>query len=396
MQQTVSTIAVIPARGGSKGLPGKNVRPLGGKPLIAHTIEAALAARHVGRTIVTTDDAEIAAVARRFGAEVVQRPAELASDTASSESALLHVLDVLEANNEPLPEVLVFLQCTSPLTMPEDVDGLVDTLLREGADSAFTGTPFFHFLWQADETGDCHGINHQRGERQMRQDRPLQYLETGAGYAMRTAGFREQRHRFFGRVACHEVPGDRTGEIDTLEEFRTMEARLASRRQTSAAGALPAPLSAIAFDFDGVLTDDRVFVSDDGAETVACSRRDGMGVEQLRAAGIPMIVLSKEVNPVVKARCDKLRLEAVHGLEAKGEVLAAWAERAGVDLAQAIFVGNDVNDLECFAMVGCAVAPRDAHPAALAAADVVLDADGGRGAVRLLADLILSRGRDTA
>lgn len=96
----MSCLAVIPARGGSKGVPRKNVRPLAGKPLIGHTIEAARSAKRIDRVVVSTDDAEIAAVARGFGAEVVIRPAELASDTASSESAVLHALDELERTED--------------------------------------------------------------------------------------------------------------------------------------------------------------------------------------------------------------------------------------------------------------------------------------------------------
>src|SRR5690606_38380639 len=114
-------LALIPARGGSKSLPRKNVLPLGGIPLIAHTIRAAQAAKCVSRVAVSTEDSEIAEIARQYGADVVKRPMELATDDSTSESALLHSLDYLEANEGYLPDILCFLQCTSPFTAPEDI-----------------------------------------------------------------------------------------------------------------------------------------------------------------------------------------------------------------------------------------------------------------------------------
>jgi N-acylneuraminate cytidylyltransferase len=382
--------AIIPARGGSKGLPRKNVLPLLDKPLIAHTIEAALAARRIDRVCVSTDDPEIAAVARRYGAEVVDRPTEIASDLASSEAALLHTLDTLHPEGTPQPELFVFLQCTSPLTGAEDIDALIERLRGEDADSAFLATRFYHFLWRADAGGNYHGVNHDRSLRERRQDRPAEYLETGAGYAMRVGGFREHGHRFFGKVIAVEMPEERVGEIDTLGEFAVIEARLRAARAETAKASLPRPIAALVMDFDGVLTDDAVTVSQDGIEHVRCSRSDGMGIDLLRAAGLPMIVLSREDNPVVAARCQKLQIPCVHGLRSKLATMHEWAAKHSVELANTVYVGNDINDLECMAAVGCSVAPADAHPAARDAARVVLNHRGGGGAIRELADMILA------
>lgn len=383
--------AIIPARGGSKGLPRKNVLPLLGKPLIAHTIEAALAARHVDRVAVSTDDPEIAEVARRFGAEVVDRPAEIAGDKASSEAALLHALDELHPHGTPEPDLFVFLQCTSPLTSPADIDALVEQFRAAGADSAFLATRFYHFLWRGDALGDFHGVNHDRSFRQMRQDRPAEYLETGAGYAMRVAGFREHGHRFFGKVVAVEMPDERVGEIDTADEFAVIEARMRVARAHMAQAGLPRPVAALVMDFDGVLTDDAVTLSQDGVEHVRCSRSDGMGIDLLRATGLPMIVLSREENPVVAARCAKLKIPCIHGLQTKLATLRQWADDNDVDLGRTIYVGNDVNDLECMAAVGCPAVPADAHPAARDAARLVLTRKGGHGAIRELADMILEQ-----
>ncbi len=216
-------IAIIPARGGSKGVPRKNVRMLAGKPLIDYTIAAALAARRVDRVIVSTDDDEIAAVAVAAGAEVVRRPAAISGDTASSEAALLHVLDTLAGTEARLPATVVFLQCTSPLTTAADIDGTVDALDANQADCALAVAPFYHFLWRIEAGGGAGGINHAIHNRPRRQDMEPQYLETGAVYAMRTEGFRAARHRFFGRVALFVQAAERCLEIDEPLDFLKAE-----------------------------------------------------------------------------------------------------------------------------------------------------------------------------
>ena len=151
---------------------------------------------------------------------------------------------------------------------------------------------------------------------------------------------------------------------------------------------LPTRPAALALDFDGVMTDNRVLVTQDGTESVACDRGDGMGIERLRRAGLPVVVLSKEANPVVAARCAKLRVPCVQGLEDKATALRAWLDEQGIDPADVVFLGNDVNDAECLQAVGCGVVVGDAHAAVRPLARITLDAVGGRGAVRELSDLI--------
>lgn len=382
----MDVLAIIPARGGSKGIPRKNLLPFAGKPLIAHAIDTARAAEAVTRVIVSTDDDEIADTARRHGAEAVMRPAALSGDHASSEAALMHVLDTLEQDGYR-PEVVLLMQCTSPFTRAVDLDRLV-AAIASGADSAFTVAPSHQFLWHRTPDG-ARGVNHDHRTRAMRQAREPEYVETGSAYAMRMPAFRVAGHRFFGHTELIEVPADTHFELDEPADVALAVARFAAR--TDAVPALPFLPEAIVFDFDGVMTDDRVHTDQEGTEAVVCSRRDGLGLEMLRHAGMRMMVISKEANRAVAARCAKLKLPVEHGIDDKLPVLDSWLARHAIRPADAFYVGNDVNDLACMAHVGCAAAPRDAHPAALAAARLVLDADGGNGAVRLLADMILAQ-----
>jgi N-acylneuraminate cytidylyltransferase len=356
----------------------------GGGPLIWHILNAARSARLVTRTVVSTDDDEIAAVSRAAGAEVVMRPAEISGDSAASEAAVLHVLGELERTEGYRPEIVAFLQATAPLTTAEDIDGTIEQVSVGGADSALAVTPFHYFLWRDGDEGAT-GINHDHRTRALRQEQAPQYLECGSVYVFRTDGFVESRHRFFGRVGLHVVEGAHRLEIDEPHDLEIANVLL----RRSAGGRIAGPVAGLALDFDGVLTDNKVSTDQHGTEAVRFDRGDGLGLSMLKSTGMPIIVLSTEANPVVAARCEKLGLEYKQGLIDKREELEAWAERIGLDLERVVYVGNDANDVACLLAVGWGVAVADAHESALRAADIVLSRRGGEGAVREIADMLI-------
>lgn len=384
------TIAIIPARGGSKGIPGKNIAPVAGRPLIACTIEAARRARCISRVFVTTDDAKIAAVAKQYGAEIIDRPAELSDDAASSESALIHALETIRQRGETLPEFFVFLQCTSPLTVPEDIDGTVEALIQQQADTAFTVAPFHGFIWKRNPDGNGEGINHDKRVRLRRQEKEPEFLETGAVYVMRTAGFLEKKHRFFGKTAIYETPAERLLDIDEPSDLAAAARLLENRSKTGLADLLRSKdIKALVMDFDGVMTHDKVYLSETGEETVRCSRGDGLGLTMLRKTPIKTMVLSKEVNPVVSTRCRKLQIECLQGIDHKLQTLETWCRNQKITMDQVLYVGNDANDVECLKAVGLSAAPADSHPSALNIAQIRLQHAGGNGAVREVCDALL-------
>jgi YrbI family 3-deoxy-D-manno-octulosonate 8-phosphate phosphatase len=384
------SVAVIPARGGSKGIPRKNLEKVGGLPLVARAVRAATAAELVDRVVVSTDDDEIAEIAASWGAEIVRRPGELSTDSASSEDALIHAIDELgrDTDNEQ-PEVCVLLQCTSPFVTPTDIDATIATIADEGADSALSATPHHGFLWRTTAEGAV-GVNHDASVRLRRQDLDPEHLETGGVYAMKVDGLRRHRHRFFGRVAIHEVPRLRSMEIDDHGDLALARALAPLLDQQDRTSALPHEPAAVVFDFDGVMTDNRAVTLGDGTEGVVVHRGDGFGIEQLRHQGFTLLVLSKERDGVVGTRCRKLGVEFVQAVDDKWPVLEQWLSSRGISPDDVIFVGNDVNDLECLQRVGCAVVVADAHPYVRAEADIVLSRSGGDGAVRELADLLIA------
>lgn len=382
------TVAIIPARGGSKEVPRKNVLPMCGKPLIAWNIEAALASSYVSAVYVSTDDSEIAAIARAYGAGVIDRPADLAGDVATSESVLLHGLKSLKQNGVE-PELLVFMQCTSPLTKSEDIDVAIGRMAQQDADSCFSASDFHCFVWKGVAGSSVEGVNHDKRYRPRRQDREPQYAENGAIYVLRVEGFIESQHRFFGKTVLSPMPAERSIEIDSPIDFRVAECLLREQLSADLTKLLPSEVSAVAFDFDGVMTDNRVWVDQNGKESVACERSDGWGLSQLKKSGIRIVVFSTEVNPVVSARCKKLGIECRQGLgQKKFEAFQNWCSENTMNPQKVVFVGNDVNDTECLLASGCGVVPSDAYPEAKVAASIVLKKRGGYGAVREICDLI--------
>jgi YrbI family 3-deoxy-D-manno-octulosonate 8-phosphate phosphatase len=385
----VRTAAVIPARGGSKGVPGKNLMRVGGRSLVARAVDACRAAASIDAVYVSTDDPEIARAAADAGAGVISRPAALATDEASSEAALEHSLGYLDWVGVQ-PDVLVFVQCTSPFIDPAALDRGVGLITDGRADSAFAGVETYEFLWRAvagPGAAEVVGQNHDRAVRPRRQDRAPDFRETGAFYVMSVSGFRAEKHRFFGRTAVVPVSPLTAVEIDTVDDV-AVAAALAPMLD-------PRPVvdvDAVITDFDGVHTDDTVHVTQDGLESVQVSRSDGLGVERLRRAGIPLLIVSKETNPVVRARAAKLGAEVLHGIEHKTEVVRDWLRCREVPPERAAYLGNDLNDLGPMSLVGWPIAVADARAEVRHAARLVLTRAGGHGAVRELCDHVLRSG----
>lgn len=390
MSEPKSILAIVPARGGSKGIPRKNLALVGGIPLLGRTLEHARRAALVDHTVVSTDDDEIAALARAYGAEVVRRPAALAGDEASSEAALLHVLGEFRREEGYEPELVVFLQATSPLRREGDIDRAVETLRRQGADSLFSACPVHGFVWRRGDRLEA--LTYDPAKRPRRQDLGEDLLENGSIYVMKPWVLTTFGNRLGGEVAVYPMDPLDSFQIDKPADLELFERLL---RLPSAGAARGPDLSAIrllVLDFDGVLTDDRVVVHQDGSEAVVCHRGDGFGLERLRRRGaVEAVVLSKEENPVVAARCRKLGLACFQGYDDKLPKLIALAEERGLDASEVAYVGNDLNDLEAMAWCGVAIAVADARPEVLAAADHVTRRPGGRGAVREVCDLLSIR-----
>lgn len=361
---------------------------VGGTPLVARAVDACLRSGALDRLVVSTDDDEIAQVAASAGAEVVIRPSELAQDDSTSEEVLVHAMR--ECGFSPERGVLLLVQCTSPFIRPEQLVQAVELVARGEADSVFSACSDHAFLW-TDGVAGLESVNHESERRPRRQDLEPTWRETGGFYAMNCAGFETARHRFFGRKAIVEVERRFAIDIDEEADLQLAEALAPGWLVSTAHWPTRSDLDVLVTDFDGVHTDDRVWVDQDGREAVVVNRRDGLAVRRLQSEGLRVVVLSTESNPVVGARAQKLSMECLSGSNDKARDLVKWADTHGFALNRIAFVGNDLNDLGVMSLVGWPIAVADSCAEVLASARLVTESRGGSGVLREISDRLLGQ-----
>jgi CMP-N-acetylneuraminic acid synthetase len=233
----MNIVALICARGGSKGLPGKNIRPLAGVPLIAWSIRQARAVPRIGRVIVSTDSAEIAAIARDAGAEVPYlRPAELAQDNSPERGVWRHALEYLKATEGAYPDVLIVVPATAPLRLPVDLERCLDEFAQGGAETVITvakphRNPYFNMVkTRADGCVEL-VIPPAEGVLTRRQDAPDVYDVTTVAYVTHPEFVMRTDNIFAGRVRAVQIPVERAVDIDTLMDFKVAECLLQYRNE---------------------------------------------------------------------------------------------------------------------------------------------------------------------
>ena len=401
-------LALIPARGGSKGIPRKNIRSFAGYPLIAWSIAAGLQAHTVNRVIVSTDNDEIAAIAREYGAETpFMRPRELAQDHTNDLPVFEHALKWLEDIESYKPDIVIQLRPTSPIRPKDCVDSAIKILLENPEADCVRGVvpagqnP--HKMWHFNGYGkamkpllEVEGIREPYNA--PRQVLPSIYWQTGHIDAIRTATIK-RKHSLTGSMVYPLVlDPNYTVDIDTLADWAKYEALVYSGLEMVTPDKrprhpMPQKIELIICDFDGVLTDNRVWTDQDGNESIAAYRSDSLRINELRAMGMEIMIISSEPNTVVATRAKKMGVESIHGvgIQEKGRVMREVLKQKNIKSENVIYIGNDLNDLPCFEIAGWSVAVADAYPEVIRAADHVLAKAGGQGALRELCDLILSR-----
>jgi len=381
-------VLVIPARGGSKGIPLKNIQPVGGISLIGRAIASGLGARLVDHVYVSSDSEVILSEASANGALMHKRGGNSASDQASTEDALIDFLSSLEAHK---PDILVYLQCTSPFIKSEDIDRAVGMLLENNSlDTVFSAREDHSFLWQhSDDQLTAVGLNHQGyKQRKRRQDLKKTFCEDGAIYALKVDSFVSTGNRFGNAASFIEIENGLPFEIDSLFELEM--ARLCEPAYPSQFP-ISEKIQLLVSDFDGVMTPDSLYINEQGVESIQCTRSDGMGVSLLRKADVETVILSTEVNSVVAKRAEKLKIECFHGESIKLDRLRKIAEDRGLEQNQIAYVGNDVNDVECLEWVGLPMIPNNACDSLKKMGFHQLKTSGGNGVIREVATLLVKK-----
>lgn len=215
-------IAIIPARGGSKGIPKKNIVDFCGKPLIVWTIENAKESKYIDEVYVSTDDKDIASVSEKYGAKIIWRPKEISGDTSSSEEALKHALCEIYKSQRTI-DYVVFLQATSPLREAKDIDNAIKKIISEGADSLFSGAELGDFYIWKKKGEKLESLNYDYKNRKMRQEFGKQFVENGSIYVFKPEILFKENNRLGGEIAVSEMEFWKSFEVDNLKSLKFCE-----------------------------------------------------------------------------------------------------------------------------------------------------------------------------
>ena len=387
IQNIPKVVALIPARGGSKSIPSKNIKPFAGKPLLYWALRATQWTEKIEKIYVSTDCPKIKEVAESFNlskVQVINRSPATATDRASTESVMLEFAENIDF------QTLVLVQATSPLLTSVDLTRAIERYQTDRCDSMLSVVRQKRFLWDHDENKGARPLNYDYTARPRRQDFEGYLVENGAFYITERHALLRTRNRLHGRIGLYEMPEYSYLELDEERDWIVLET-LAQHLTTVSPAHLAKPIKALALDVDGVLTDGSVYCLGSGEHLLKFSRVDGKGIELLKQNNIDVWIVSAEDSPIARARCDKLGIvKAFWGVKDKFTCVQAQSKRDGLKKEEICFVGDDIQDIPVMAWVGFSAAPRNAVPTVKRKAHYVCSNPGGGGAVREIADLILT------
>ena len=379
-------VALVPLRGGSKSIPRKNIKPIAGKPLCEWILKTLLGVKEFDRVYVSTEDREIAHITRAISPEIqiVDRPLELADDTASAESVMLHFADQIDF------DILITAQATSPLTSEQDIKRGLNFFFEGDYDSLLSGVREKRFYWTEEEC-EASPVNYDYKNRPRRQEFEGWIMENGAFYITSRFILLKDKNRLGGKIGIIEMPSRTAVEIDEPTDWSIVEKWLEEQLRNSLLQDIP-NIRLLVVDVDGTLTDAGMYYSDDGELLKKFNTRDAKGLEMIRKEGITVAIITSEESDIVRARAKKLQLEHVFtGVKDKKTVLEQLCRELNVSLSEVAFMGDDLNDLACIKLVGFGTCPADAVNEVKQNSKYVSQCKGGKGAVRELCDFLLSR-----
>ena len=380
-------IIIIPARGGSKRIKNKNLKLLSGKSLIEHTILHALNSKFNSDIYVSTDSGSIKDICNKYPVNIVERPRKISGDQASSEDALLHTLDILKKKNKYDPKYVIFLQCSSPFRKKNDINNAYKKIISDNSDSLLSVTESKKFLWSENKRGTNKAINYDVKNRKREQDIKDTYEENGSIYICKTKNLRKFNNRLSGRISMYKMDFWSSLQIDEIHDFELANWISSYKIKNFKIPKLK-DLEMLVFDFDGVFTNNKFSLNKKREEFVTLSRADGFAVGMLKHNKAHMLVLSSEENDVVKLRCQKLGINCKNGVDNKIKYLKHYFCKNGINKENVLYIGNDLNDLECIKYVGFPVAVNDAVDLVKKNSKIILDSKGGDGAIRELVSII--------
>lgn len=381
-------VAFIPVRGGSKSIPLKNIKNINDRPLVYWVIKAAVESKHIDMIYVSTDSQIIRETVEAFSfsnVKVIDRSPETASDTASTESAMLEFARDYEFTN------IILIQATSPLLTAKDIDGGFELFGKDDTTSVFSVVRQKRFIWNINKNGFAVSQNYDPLHRPRRQEFDGYLVENGAYYITSRTDLLNTGCRMSGNIRAYEMTEDAYFEIDEPSDWLIIEQLM--KKNDNAASDIQTKLASIKMfltDCDGCLTDGGMYYSESGDELKKFNTKDGMGLSNLMKCGIITGIITKENTELVWRRADKLKVNELHmGVVDKLAVARDLCIKYNISMDEVAYVGDDLNDIELLQSVGFSASVNNAMPEAKNAADYVTSKNGGDGAVREVADLIL-------
>ena len=376
-------IAIIPIRKGSKGIPSKNKKKIVGRPLFSWVLTEAIFS-NLDLIYVFTDDSEIIEYVEReyhwtTKVKVLLRAEENATDTASTESALLEFSKKIKHDYD----ILCLLQATSPLILAEDINKGLEKITKESFDSAVSVVNTHRFIWNANGVP----LNYDVFNRPRRQDFDGLLVENGAVYCTTKEAFLQSNNRVSGSIGLFEMSEENLMEIDSVSDWNIIENLLMERQKRMK---VCQKIKYLVLDVDGVFTDGGIYYNEEGEFAKKFDMRDGMGLEILRENNVEVVVLTSENSKVVAQRMKKLKIEnAFLGIKDKYSFLKQFLTLKNSSFDAVAYVGDDVNDLANICSCGWSFAPANAMNIVKAHADIVLTNSSGNGAIREVCEVIM-------
>lgn len=378
--------AFIPVRGGSKSIPLKNIKLLNGKPLVYWCLNTLQSVELVNEIIVSTDSDEIAKVVTSFNfpkVTVYRRSDENASDTASTESAMLEYINDKKLSGD---DVFMLVQATSPLTQVKYFEEALKQYQKGIYDSMLSCIRIHRFFWNADGTPK----NYDYLNRPRRQDFNGELMENGAFYISTVDNILKSGSRLSGKVGIYEMPEYTATEADEPNDWVVLENLMKRYHPTTPA---KKQIKLFLSDVDGVLTDAGMYYSENGDELKKFNTHDGMGFALLRNAGIKTGIITSENTKIVERRAQKLNVDYLYQGEKHGGKLASArkiCEKEGITLSEVAYIGDDINCFELLSSVGLAACPANAVDKIKQIPGIILlEKKGGEGVVREFINLII-------
>lgn len=386
-------IAFIPVRGGSKSIPLKNIKLLCGRPLVYWTIKAACDCEYIDKVFVSTDSKIIWDTVESLKIEeditiqkklnLVERSSNTATDTASTESAMLEFAENHEFDN------IILIQATSPLLHASDITRGFKVFNEDKTDSVLSVVVQKRFQWLIDKNGYAFSTNYNVFKRPRRQDFEGYYVENGAFYITSKLNLIKSKNRVSGNIKIIEMDESSFFEIDEPSDWIIIEALL-KKRMNQQKISYP-QIKLFLTDCDGCLTDGGMYYSENGDELKKFNTRDGMGFKILQEHGILTGIITSESVALNRKRAQKLKVDIFEdGCVNKFATLKNICKHYNIKLENVLYIGDDINDLEIIKKVGFGCCPADAIELIKENSKYVTQAKGGQGAIREVIDFIIS------